>query len=90
VRRLRPNHVHLGHARAIEQLVGESDTVVGRFRCSATHLGEWRGYPPTGRRFEKVDEVYFFTFDGSRVSAVWGVEDTLDRFQQLGLDPGGP
>jgi predicted ester cyclase len=70
-------------------LVAEGDTVVGRFACSATHRGEWRGHAPTGRRFEDVDEVYFFTFQGERISAVWGVEDTLDRFQQLGLEPGG-
>jgi predicted ester cyclase len=46
------------------QLVAERDTVVGRFACSATHRGAWRGHPPTGRRFENVDEVYFFTFSG--------------------------
>jgi predicted ester cyclase len=70
-------------------LVAEGDTVVGRFVCSATHHGEWRGHPPTGRRFEDVDEVYFFTFQGDRISAVWGLEDTLDRFRQLRLEPGG-
>jgi predicted ester cyclase len=70
-------------------LVAEGDTVVGRFVCSATHRGEWRGHPPTGRRFEDVDEVYFFTFQGDRISAVWGLEDTLDRFRQLRLEPGG-
>jgi predicted ester cyclase len=70
-------------------LIGEGDTVVGRFVCSATHRGEWRGHPPTGRRFEDVDEVYFFTFQGDRISAVWGLEDTLDRFRQLRLEPGG-
>jgi predicted ester cyclase len=68
-------------------LVAEDETVVGRFACSATHLGEWRGHAPTRRRFEDVDEVYFFTFEDDRISAVWGLEDTLDRFQQLGLDP---
>jgi predicted ester cyclase len=72
------------------QLMGEGDTVVGRFKCSATHLGEWRGYPPTGRRFEDVDEVYFFSFRGDRIAAVWGLEDTLDRFRQLRLDPSEP
>jgi hypothetical protein len=56
----------------------------------ATHLGERRGHPPTGRRFEDVGEVYFFTFSGDRIAAVQGLEDTLDRFQQLGLDPSGP
>jgi predicted ester cyclase len=71
------------------QLVAEGHTVVGRFACSATHLGDWRGHAPTGRRFEDVDEVYFFTFDKGRNSAVSGVEDNLDRFQQLGLDPSG-
>jgi predicted ester cyclase len=68
-------------------VVAEDDSVVARFACSATHLGDWRGHPPTGRRFERVDEVYFFSFSGDRISAVWGIEDTLDRFQQLGLDP---
>jgi predicted ester cyclase len=69
-------------------LVAEGDTVVGRFACSGTHRGDWRGHAPTGRRFEDVDEVYFFTFQGERISAAWGLEDTLDRFRQLGLEPG--
>jgi predicted ester cyclase len=71
----------------VVELVAEGDTVVGRFECSATHLGEWRGNAPTGRRFEKVDEVYFFTFSGDRIASVWGLEDTLGRFQQLRLEP---
>jgi predicted ester cyclase len=70
------------------ELVADGNTVVGRFACSATHLGDWRGHPPTGRRFERVDEVYFFTFEGDRIAAAWGIEDTLDRFQQLGLTAG--
>ena len=69
------------------ELVVEGDRVAARFACSATHSGHWRGHPPTGRRFERVDEVYFFTFAGDRISAVWGIEGTLERFRQLGLDP---
>jgi predicted ester cyclase len=69
------------------ELVAEGETLVARFQCSATHLGDWRGHAPTGRRFERVDEVYFFRFEGERVSSIWGIEDTLDRFEQLGLDP---
>jgi predicted ester cyclase len=75
------------HMELIE-LVADGNTVVGRFACSATHLGDWRGHPPTGRRFERVDEVYFFTFEGDRIAAAWAIEDTLDRFQQLGLTAG--
>jgi len=67
------------------QLVAENDVVVGRFRCSATHLGNWLGHPPTGRRFESVDEVYFFWFEGRLIKSYRGIEDTLARMRQLGL-----
>ena len=69
----------------IARLVAEGDTVVGRFTCSATHAAEWRGHAATGRRFENVDEVYFFTFEDGRIAEAWGLEDTLDRMRQLGL-----
>jgi predicted ester cyclase len=70
---------------AVVDLVAEGNQVVGRFLCSGTHTGPWRGHRPTGRRFERVDEVYFFTFDGDRIAGAWGIEDTLSRLQQLGL-----
>jgi predicted ester cyclase len=69
----------------IVQLVVEGDTVVARFRCSGTHLGDWRGHPPTGRRFERIDEVYFFEVRDGRLARAWGLEDTLTRSRQLGL-----
>ena len=73
----------------IVQLVAEEDTVAGRFGCSATHTGEWRGHAASGRRFENVDEVYFFSFEDGRIAEAWGIEDTLDRMRQLGLaEPG--
>ena len=68
-------------------LIEECDRVVGRFACSATHTGDWRGHAPTGRRFERINEVYFFAFEGDRIASAWGIEDTLERFRQLGLDP---
>jgi predicted ester cyclase len=72
----------------IVELVAEGDKVVGRFRCSGTHSGTWRGQPPTGRRFERVDEVYFFDIHGGRITSAWGLEDTRSRLKQLGLrDP---
>ena len=57
----------------------------GRFRCSGTHLGVWRGRPPTGRRFERVDEVYIFRVRDGRIGEGWGIEDTRSREWQLGL-----
>lgn len=72
----------------IVQMIGEGDTVVARLRCSGTHLGVWRGHPPSGRRFERVDEVYFFIFRNGLIDSSWGIEDNLARFRQLGLLPG--
>lgn len=69
----------------IVQLVAEGGTVAGRFTCSATNTGEWRGHAATGRRFEDVDEVYFFSFVDGCIAEAWGLEDTLDRMRQLGI-----
>jgi predicted ester cyclase len=69
----------------VVDLIAEDDKVVGRFRCSGTHVGEWRGQPPTGRRFDRIDEVYIFRLRDGRIVHAWGLEDTLARMQQLGL-----
>jgi predicted ester cyclase len=71
----------------IVDLIAEGEQVVGRFRCSATNLGPWRGRPPTGRRFERVDEVYIFRVRDGRIIEAWGIEDTRSRERQLGLTP---
>jgi steroid delta-isomerase-like uncharacterized protein len=68
----------------VVDLVAEGDKVVGRFTCSGTNLGVWSGRPPTGRRFENVDEVYFFRFDDGKIAEFWGLEDTQSRLRQLG------
>jgi predicted ester cyclase len=77
----------------VVDLIAEGDTVVGRFTCSATHLGEWLGHAPTGRRFERVDEVGIFRLRDGRIAQAWSLEDTLSRLRQLGLtdtrEPGG-
>ena len=72
------------HMETIE-LVAEGSRVVGRFRCSGTNLGPWRGREPTGRRMEGIDEVYFFTVVDGRITEAWGLEDTAKRVGQLGL-----
>lgn len=68
-------------------LVAENDLVVGRFTCSATHVGPWLGHAPTHRRFTNVPEVYFFRVRDGRIASAWGLEDTWERMSQLGLSP---
>jgi predicted ester cyclase len=72
------------HMKIID-LISEGDQVVGRFTCSGTHLGEWLGYAPTGRRFEAIDEVSIYRFRDGRIVETWGIEDNLGRLEQLGL-----
>lgn len=74
----------------IVDLIAEGDKVVAHFHCSGTHRGEWRGRPPTGRRFERIDEIYIFRVENGRLAGVTAaVEDSLTRLQQLGLAPQG-
>jgi predicted ester cyclase len=71
--------------REIVELIAEGDKVVGRFTCSATHQGKWLGQAPTGRRFERIDEVWILRLRDGKIVHVWSLEDTLDRLRQLGL-----
>jgi predicted ester cyclase len=69
----------------VVDLIAEGDKVVGRFTCSATHRGAWLGHAPTGRRFERVDEVTIYRFRDGRIAHAWSLEDTHSRLGQLGL-----
>ena len=70
----------------VVDVIAEGDKVVGHFRCSGTHRGEWRGRAPTGRRFEGVDEIYIFRVEDGRLASVLAlVEDNLTRMRQLGI-----
>ena len=66
-------------------LVADEEKVAAHFRCSGTHLGEWLGHPPSGRRFSDVDEIYIYRVRGGKLAAETGVEDNLARMRQLGL-----
>ena len=70
----------------IVELVAEEEKVAAHFRCSGTHLGEWMGRPPSGRRFQDVDEIYIFRVRNGKLTDATGVEDNLSRMRQLGLD----
>jgi predicted ester cyclase len=69
----------------IVELTAEGDKVVGRFTCSVAHHGKWLGQAPTGRRFERIDEVWILRLRDGKIVHVWSLEDTLDRLRQLGL-----
>jgi predicted ester cyclase len=72
----------------VVELIAENDTVVAHFKCSGTHRGEWLGFPPTGRRFEDIDEIYIFRVRDEKLVSAYGVEDNLTRLRQLGVSQG--
>jgi predicted ester cyclase len=70
----------------VVELIAEGDKVAAHFKCSGTHEGDWRGTPPTGRRFEGIDEVYIFTIRDGKLASATAVEDNLTRAKQLGIE----
>jgi predicted ester cyclase len=70
----------------IVDLVADREKVAAHFRCSGTHLGEWLGHPPTGRRFTNVDEIYIFQMRDGKLAGAFGIEDNPTRVRQLGLN----
>src|SRR3954452_9600016 len=52
----------------VVDVIAEPEKVVGHFKCSGTQEGEWQGKPPTGRRFEDIDEVYIFSVEDGRLA----------------------
>jgi predicted ester cyclase len=74
----------------VVDVIAEDDKVVGFFKCSGTHEGEWRGHARTGRRFEGVDEVYIFEIKDGKLARGLGIEDNVPRMRQLGLRWKGP
>jgi predicted ester cyclase len=71
----------------IVDLVAENDKVVAHLWCSGTHEGDWQGIPATGRRFERVNEIYIFRVVNGKLAGAVGVEDNMSRLRQLGIDP---
>jgi predicted ester cyclase len=71
----------------IEFMIAEGDRLMCHVSTTGTHTGPFMGMPPTGRKF-KVNGTDIFRFnDEGKVSAHWGVFDTLGMMVQLGLLP---
>jgi steroid delta-isomerase-like uncharacterized protein len=72
----------------IEHVIGEGDFVSIRSRVAGTHLGLYRGIPPTGRRIAQSQLHMFHIVDGQIVET-WHEIDGLGIMQQLGIFPRG-
>jgi predicted ester cyclase len=69
----------------VVDVIAEPDKAVGHFKCSGTNEGAWQGKPPTGKRFEDIDEIYIFRVeDGKLAGTLAAIEDNVKRMRQLG------
>jgi len=71
--------------RVLDQ-VAEGDRVVSRLEITGTHLGEWRGIPPTGKRFT-ISGMVMRRIAGGKILERWDNLDMLGFFQQIGVIP---
>ncbi len=70
----------------IRDQIAEGDKVVVRFTGSGTHLGEFRGVAPTGRRME-YEGIAIQRFAEGKLVEHWAVVDLFGILQQLGAIP---
>ena len=68
----------------LEDSVAADDKVWMLVTCRGTHLGQFKGLRPTGRRFE-ITEVHIGRFENGKGVEHWGVSDMARLMEQLGV-----
>jgi steroid delta-isomerase-like uncharacterized protein len=71
-----------------EDMIGEGDEVLNRWRIQATHSGEFRGIPATNKRITVTGMGIFRFSDDGKVVESWDNFDQLGMLQQLGAISG--
>lgn len=70
----------------IDSQVAEADRVVTQWTAQGTHRGNFRGIPPTGRKF-KITAIDIERIVDGKVVECWPSMDELSLLQQLGVTP---
>jgi predicted ester cyclase len=63
-------------------MVGENDKVSARYRLDGTHLGEYLGIPPTGKKVY-IKNQGIFLLKGGKLEESWRVSDMLNFMEQM-------
>ena len=70
--------------RDVIETIATPTRLITIMNLSGIHTGEFRGHPPTGKRFT-VRNVQVVGFRDGKASDRWGSTDELGILQQLGL-----
>jgi C-1 hydroxylase len=68
----------------IEDIIAEGDKVWIRVTITGTHIGEFRGLAPTGKKFTER-QVWIYRIVKGKILEGWDVDDNLDFYKQLGV-----
>lgn len=68
----------------VNDIIAEGDKVVARATGQGTHLGEYMGIPPTGRRIE-VSWIAIYRIADGKLAEHWQQIDELGLRRQLGV-----
>ncbi|MET8826381.1 ester cyclase [Streptomyces sp. NPDC004610] len=79
--------VAFGLRHTAESMVAEDTLVAARFTVRGRHIGEYEGFPPTGRTFE-VGGQTTLRFEDGRIAEAWFNWDMQGALEQLGAPPG--
>lgn len=67
-----------------DELIVSGNTVVGRWRATATHTGQLPGLPPTGKPIA-IGGITIYRIADSKIVEAWEQLDMLGMWQQLGV-----
>lgn len=71
-----------GYRCDVESLIAEGNSVAAKVRFSGIHVGEFLGFPPTGRRVEWIGTA-FFVGDENKLCDIWVLGDLESLRAQL-------
>lgn len=70
----------------VEDMIAEDDRVAARLMLRGTHLGDFHGIAPTGKRVTMQEMVFWRIVDG-KLHTGWFQADSLGLRVQLGVVP---
>jgi predicted ester cyclase len=68
------------------EAIAENEWVAVRVTAEGTHLGEWLGIKPSGKRIQ-LRGLNFDRVHNGRIVEHWGEADTVGMLFQMGVDP---
>lgn len=70
----------------VDDIIAEGDLVVARTAITGTHLRDFFGNPPSGKRLE-IAAIDIFRVEDGKIAENWHLEDILGVMEQLGQVP---